>query len=100
MRAVHRRELAEKANRPADQDTPLAKLVREALADKELQLHAALRTRLEKSEYTAQVIPKPESARFQFEVRDQAGGLVAWADSDGPENAIEYALLGAMREGK
>lgn len=100
MRAVHSRELAILANRSADQDTPLATLVRAALADPALQLHAALRTRLENSDFKCEIVPKPESKRFQFVVRDQDGALVAWADSDGPENAIEYAMLGAMREGR
>jgi len=106
-------ELAAKA-KAYENPTPLSTLVLEALADNQMQLHAAIRSRLEKhKQFTFEIVKKPNSKRIECHVRTAAsegtpdtdtfvaaGTLMAWANSDSEEYAIEHAMLGAMREGK
>jgi hypothetical protein len=125
MRAIHLTELKDKAK---GSKGALAKVVRQALEDKDLQLHAALKKCLEEAGFEVRInhhkpgrcevavvkVPKgakPKSkkkvargkVREETQLRDSlADGeeLIAWSSSDCPESAMEYAMLGAVREGR
>lgn len=95
MDALHTKELTKYAT--ASQ-TPLGGIVRAALGDPDLKLSVALRKGLKDAGYTVDEENHKEG-RYRFTVTKD-DELIAWGASGTQELAIEYAMLGAMREGK
>lgn len=95
MDAIHTKELESRA---AASTTDLAGIVRTALAHESLKLAGALREGLAAAGYAVDEENHKDN-RYQCTVTKD-GDRLAWGSSGTADLAIEYAMLGAMREGK
>ena len=93
MDASHTKLLSDLANAST---TPLGGIIRSAIAHDSLKLAGALRAGLAAAGYTVAEENHKEN-RYQCTVRKD-GAMIAWGSSGSADLAIEYAMLGAMRE--
>lgn len=80
--------------------TALGAIVRAAMDHKNLKLHAAIEEGLTAAGYRIERIENTDGTRHKVSVFSPENEWVAFADSISPEDAIEHAMLGAMRENK